>query len=384
MYGSPQIWALSKTLTVTASLVLAFLFAPSVYAGDLGGIDSVTHGGKTITQGETVYRSDFGSVSNNWTFNFSWPNSVGNTNAMLAVIRGTFGSIAGGTPQSGVNFDANFQAWSSGTNSVTKSIGMPPLGGLIAQSDTYTVLVAQTNGTFNQSGTMQWFASGGTLGQEPVNYKLLTFTYSAADVPTQLPGALNSVQYGPRSISAGEAVPQEDVVPNAGNPSQYWRFSFVWPNAVPNQQALVVVFKGTYGALDGGAPAFGVNYAANLQAWAAGANTIGKSMALPGLESDGVEGVYTVLIAERDPKFSSNSTDQEVQWFASGGTQGVAPRKYTTLTFTLTNPPKCCSSVLFLPGFMASRLYKDGEKLWEPGLFTDSTQLLLDETGHPV
>jgi pimeloyl-ACP methyl ester carboxylesterase len=384
MYGSPHIWTLSKTLTVTASLVLAFLFAPTAYALDLGAVDSVTHGGKTIAQGDMVYRSDFSSITNNWTFDFSWPSSVGNTTAMLAVIRGTFGNIPGGIPQSGVNFDANFQAWPPGTNSITKSIGMPPLGGLVAQSGTYTVLVAQTNGTFNQSGTMQWFASGGTSGQEPVNYKLLTFTYNATDFAAQLPGALSSVQYGPRSIGEGEVVLQEDVAPNAGNPSQYWRFSFVWPNAVPNQQALVAVFKGTYGAVDGGGPAPGVNYAANLQAWAAGANTIGKFMGLPGLESGGAPGTYTVLVAERDPKFSSNSTDQEVLWFASGGAQGVAPQKYTTLTFTLTNPPKCCSSVLFLPGFMASRLYKDGEKLWEPGLFTDSTQLLLGEAGHPI
>ncbi len=46
--------------------------------------------------------------------------------------------------------------------------------------------------------------------------------------------------------------------------------------------------------------------------------------------------------------------------------------------------PTCCSSVLFLPGFMASRLYKDGEKLWEPGFSTDTSQLLLDESGVPV
>lgn len=46
--------------------------------------------------------------------------------------------------------------------------------------------------------------------------------------------------------------------------------------------------------------------------------------------------------------------------------------------------PSCCSSVLFLPGFMASRLYKDGEKLWEPGLSTDSTQLLMDQAGNPT
>ena len=260
---------------------------------------------------------------------------------------------------------------------------MPPLGGLNAQSGTYTILVAETNGTFNSASTMQWFASGGTAGVEPVNYRLMTFTYSATNIVTELPGALSSVQYGSRQILTNTEVPQAEVTPNVGNPTQFWRFRFTWPNAVSNTNALFMVFRGAYGALTGGAPVAGVNYAANLQSFPAGTNEVGKFMSLPGLETENAPGTYTVMVAERDSKFSANSTAQEALWFSSGGTQGVGPRKYSLLTFTLTNPPTCCSSVLFLPGFMASQLYKNADRLWEPGIASDTSQLLMNEDGTP-
>jgi pimeloyl-ACP methyl ester carboxylesterase len=45
---------------------------------------------------------------------------------------------------------------------------------------------------------------------------------------------------------------------------------------------------------------------------------------------------------------------------------------------------KCYSSILFLPGLEASRLYGAGEKLWEPGNNEDVKKLFLDSQGQSV
>lgn len=47
----------------------------------------------------------------------------------------------------------------------------------------------------------------------------------------------------------------------------------------------------------------------------------------------------------------------------------------------------CHSNIMFLPGIMSSRLYKDGEQLWEPGTLTRDTEFLplyLDENGDSI
>lgn len=47
----------------------------------------------------------------------------------------------------------------------------------------------------------------------------------------------------------------------------------------------------------------------------------------------------------------------------------------------------CYSNIMFLPGIMSSRLYEDGEQLWEPGLFTEDAEfeaLYLDESGKSI
>jgi pimeloyl-ACP methyl ester carboxylesterase len=50
--------------------------------------------------------------------------------------------------------------------------------------------------------------------------------------------------------------------------------------------------------------------------------------------------------------------------------------------------PECCSSVAFIPGFQASRLYNQGtffeNKLWEPNRNGDVEKLFLDESGVPI
>lgn len=47
----------------------------------------------------------------------------------------------------------------------------------------------------------------------------------------------------------------------------------------------------------------------------------------------------------------------------------------------------CHSNIMFLPGIMASRLYENGEQLWEPGVFTRDSEfeaLYLDESGNSI
>ncbi len=47
----------------------------------------------------------------------------------------------------------------------------------------------------------------------------------------------------------------------------------------------------------------------------------------------------------------------------------------------------CYSNIMFLPGIMSSRLYEDGEQLWEPGLLTQDAEfeaLYLDESGKSI
>ena len=47
----------------------------------------------------------------------------------------------------------------------------------------------------------------------------------------------------------------------------------------------------------------------------------------------------------------------------------------------------CHSNIMFLPGIMSSRLYEDGEQLWEPGLFMEDEEfeaLYLNESGKSV
>ncbi|MEK7530423.1 MAG: hypothetical protein AAB573_01000 [Patescibacteria group bacterium] len=388
MIKHASVMHLINSLVVASSVLVFFIIPMAVHAANLGTLTSVAHGGRTLLQGDAVYRSDFSSISNNWQFNFSWPSSVANTNAMLAIVRGTFGNIEGGVPQNGVNYSANFQVWPAGNNSISKSINLPPLGGLTPQSGTYTALVASTNGTFNSAGTMEWFASGGTSGVAPSDFSLITFDYHADDVIVELPDAIRDVTIGGRVITDGEQVFRKELAPLNGSTDNYWTFDFDWPDAVPNQQALFMIFRGTYGSVEGGVPQNGVNYGATVQVWPAGHNEFGKFINLPPLKhASTTESTYTVMIAERDPKFLAEGLEQQALWFSSGGTQGIPPRKYSTLTFEYKIYEECCSSVVFLPGMQGSILNADGNTIWPVTLgdvASDLNALALNTDGTPV
>jgi pimeloyl-ACP methyl ester carboxylesterase len=53
-----------------------------------------------------------------------------------------------------------------------------------------------------------------------------------------------------------------------------------------------------------------------------------------------------------------------------------------------TSTSACCSSIAFIPGLQASRLYKKNilreDQLWEPNFYTDVTDLFLDENGESI
>ena len=370
-----------KNVVFVAAFLVAFLFTPqTAHAENINTITSVSNAGRTISEGTQHYRSDFNAATSNWVFNFSWPYSVGNANALFVIAHGTFGNLEGGTPQNGVNFGANYQTWPAGDNVKNKSIGFIP-GGTSMSSGTYTVMIASVD-AFNTAGTMEWFASGGVSGNEPNDYALLTFEYIAGErPPDELVGAVQSVVHGGRTIFSDDEVLRKEI---GSNENSFWIFNFNWPNSVPNLQAGFYIFRGTFGDVEGGSAVEGESYAGNLQVWPAGQNTIQKSFGLPLLrDSQTKPSEYTVMLAERHPL--SASLQEEADWFASGGTEGRAPKKYSLLTFNYKKYKECCSSVVFLPGIKATELYENENKRWLPGLFNiDAERLAMTEAGESI
>lgn len=366
-------------LPVVAGVALVALVVPTtLFAANLNSLNSVSNAGVSITSGVTVYRSDFPSDTTFWVFNFSWPNSVPNSRAKFFLIRGTFGAVDG-VPQEGVNYTTNSQSWAAGNNSIGKSFQFAP-GGANLPSGTYTALVADATAI---SATMDWFASGGTSGTEPVYYSTLVFTYSASGRVEEIPGALQSVQYGSRVVIGGDSVYRKEIIPDQNNPSSLWRFNFSWPNSVSNAHSRLMIFHGTFGNLVGGSPTEGINYSATSQSWASGQNALAKFLSFPVLESaEAPSGTYTVLVAENQP---FGTTEGIAEWFSSGGVSGTGPRRYSTLTFEYPKYEECCSSVVFLPGIKATELYEGDAKRWLPRLFrSDAERLAMNIMGESL
>ncbi len=109
-------------------------------------------------------------------------------------------------------------------------------------------------------------------------------------------------------------------------------------------------------------------------------------------------GTYTLVIRETDIVLSqkpANSILSQIKnLILPTANAQVARGPYVyTLTFTITEvppEPTGASSVLFLPGIQASRLYKDlpfsneADQLWEPNANNDVQQLEMTETGFSV
>ncbi len=125
-----------------------------------------------------------------------------------------------------------------------------------------------------------------------------------------------------------------------------------------------MVFRGTFGNVEGGAPVYGVNYAEQAQAWAAGHNEFNKFIFMPFLQDSATTPhTYTVMIAEADPKYLGDPSLSPTQWFATGGTAGAPPLKYSFLTFEFKGDEPY--PVIIVPGILGSA-ERHGEWVIDP------------------
>ena len=101
-------------------------------------------------------------------------------------------------------------------------------------------------------------------------------------------------------------------------------------------------------------------------------------------------GVYELDVYEVDAPVPTQVPwlQRMFAYFFGTITHAQAPENFIeTIQFTITEEgavEECCSSVLFLPGIMGSRLYEDGEKRWEPSGEEDVQALYLDAAGKSV
>lgn len=108
-------------------------------------------------------------------------------------------------------------------------------------------------------------------------------------------------------------------------------------------------------------------------------------------------GTYTLVLTDIPPPVSTykntNTWIEKIQNFLLpvAYAQWFEEPKVHTVTFTVTAPeaePTGASSVLFLPGLEASRLYVQDtlseNKLWEPNWYTDVQKLYLNESGESI
>ncbi len=104
-------------------------------------------------------------------------------------------------------------------------------------------------------------------------------------------------------------------------------------------------------------------------------------------------GTYTMVIKEYELILSQKSLLQNLKEIILPVAHAQSPGGYTyAITFTISEPipePVGASSVLFLPGIQASRLYKDGvigteDQVWEPNINNDVEQLEMTGDGFSV
>jgi hypothetical protein len=89
------------------------------------------------------------------------------------------------------------------------------------------------------------------------------------------------------------------------------------------------------------------------------------------------------------PKDTSSDADPTVSWirctyYGQCQTPFLAEIPFALYDYIPGEYAECCSSVLFIPGIQASRLYNSEEKLWEPGQNEDVLALSMTENGEPI
>ncbi len=192
----------------------------------------------------------------------------------------------------------------------------------------------------------------------------LAFAYPG-DIST-----LQDVETGGLVVHANDTVTRSQLVTDDAS----WAFHFTWPNPVSGLNAFLVLFRGSFGHVEGGSLQQGINYAVTQAQWAQGETTLSKTFSLAALgDRSTLSGTYTALIAD------ASGADSLVNWFASGGPVVDAPHSFSTLTFNYvaTDDPH------ELPGALTSVAYrgvsiKAGSDLYRddlPSLDTSSSVL---------
>lgn len=334
-------------------------FPASVFAAADPTLIDVSHGGVTIHDGDTVSRASLTDSAPYWTFHLDWPVGVPGYRGLLAVFRGTFGHVE--NPQNGVTWGTSGHFFGNGDGSVMVPISLPVLGDRATASSAYTAVAAEV---VDFQGFVDWFVSGGSAGVAPVSSASISFSYDAADHPVEIRSAVSSVSYRGVTVAEGDPMYRNDLLPlDPSGLDSYWDFRFSWPVNVPNTRGMIMVFRGTFGDVEGGDLKNGTNYAVAFQMWGS-ENDIVRSLNLPALRNASTTpSTYTVMVAERMPTYAQQGgTDPaEAEWFASGGTQGVPPLKYTFFTFEFKGdkplPQKkgVTAPVIIIPGILGSQ-----------------------------
>lgn len=209
------------------------------------------------------------------------------------------------------------------------------------------------------------------------SFVLAIFFAPHITLAANLGSAIDHVESAGRTIHEGDATYRSEF----GSTDGYWRFYFTWPTQVANQYGFLMIARGTFGHLEGGAPQSEVNYTATNQSWGPGANTEVKSLGQLAVFAGPVptDGTYTVILAD------AASAASAMEWFASGGTSGAEPTNYAFLTFTYARYHHCCSSVAFIPGMEGSVLKEGTNTLWPPTILSnDLSRLALNADGTSV
>lgn len=204
--------------------------------------------------------------------------------------------------------------------------------------------------------------------------------------------------------------PPPDIIVNASDfvrASNEWEFTQLTPRTdeqsnVPLERGIFIVARlnpETFD-LEGGVPVRGQNYDFVHTAWSKTATeTVQAALTLSPLGNSATpSGMYAVVFMELrgyvflyDPDTGEETvlplTEDYVGYALANDPYVYVPFDFSSrpIWFEYVNdlpPVDCCSSVLFLPGIMGSRLFENETKRWEPSGEADVLALYLNDEGE--
>lgn len=99
----------------------------------------------------------------------------------------------------------------------------------------------------------------------------------------------------------------------------------------------------------------------------------------------GITAYIPAFIVHAENNFWGDPSGPYHQTLNTGGAGNVVSDNVLFNPWLSADPRTvCCSSVLFLPGLEASRLYKNTDRLWEPGIGSATSKLFMDEKGQSI